>query len=223
VEPRPDTVDVPDTHRRLTEPLEAVIWVMLALTVAVLAIGVIGTVASRDVSIFGFGHGATCASVSQTGPFSTGPEALSHFRPGTSETSGSLQVCADHPTLEQRFLVTLTQAPTYFLYLAVLVQLWLLLQTVRRHGPFALGVSQRLRFLGWFILAGSLAAGAGQSAARAGYAATAITGPVPVWTDIINGVLGNLIPLLLIVCGLLTLARIIRAGAHMYDELAGTV
>ena len=42
--------------------------------------------------------------------------------------------------------------------------------------------------------------------------------------DTINGVLGtNWITLLLVVCGLLTLARIIRVGAQMHDDLAGTV
>ena len=42
--------------------------------------------------------------------------------------------------------------------------------------------------------------------------------------DTINGVLSaNWITLLLVVCGLLTLARIIRIGAQMHDDLAGTV
>jgi hypothetical protein len=38
------------------------------------------------------------------------------------------------------------------------------------------------------------------------------------------GILGiDWIPLLLLVCGVLTLARIIRIGAQMHDDLAGTV
>lgn len=47
---------------------------------------------------------------------------------------------------------------------------------------------------------------------------------VPVVADTINGVLStDWIPLLLVVCGVLTLARIVRIGAQMHDDLAGTV
>jgi hypothetical protein len=47
---------------------------------------------------------------------------------------------------------------------------------------------------------------------------------VPVVQDTINAVIAmSWIPLLLVVCGLLTLARIIRIGAQMHDDLAGTV
>jgi hypothetical protein len=43
-------------------------------------------------------------------------------------------------------------------------------------------------------------------------------------TEPLSGVLAtNWIPLALVVCGLLTLARIIRIGAQMHDDLAGTI
>ena len=224
MEPPPDTIDAPETHRRLTEPLEGALWLMLALVVATLSVSVISAATSRSPIIFGFGGRVTCASAPLNGlNFEYHGNTQFNLGPGRTAAPDSMELCASHPTLGQRTLVTLTEAPTYALYLAVLVLLWLLVLTVRRHGPFAAGVSRRLRGLGWFILAGGLATTAGESAARGYYAATVVGHPVLVPTYVVNDVLRSLIPLALIACGLLTLARIIRAGARMCDDLAGTV
>jgi hypothetical protein len=224
MKPRADAIDTPETQRRLTEPLGGAVWSILCLVVAILVIGLLATVTSRDSSFWGYGHGRVCAPVTITGlDVAYRGDVVANARPGTSSSSSGLEMCASHPTLGQRTLVTLTQAPTYMLYLAVLVQLWLLVLAARRNGPFALGVSRRLRGLGWFILAGAVVTAVGQSVARTFFTRSLVNTPVPAWSDAISSVLSNLFPLLLIVCGLLTLARIIRAGARMYDDLAGTV
>jgi len=225
MKPRADAIDTPETQRRLTEPLGGTVWTILSLTVALLVIGAIASLAGRNTSIWGYGHGSLCAPVTQTGlNVVYHNNIVAGTRPGAySGTGDSLEMCTSHPTLGQRTLVTLTQAPTYLLYLGVLVQLWLLVLAARRNGPFALGISRRLRVLGWFILAGAVVTAVGQSLARTFFTRTVVKASVPPWSDAINSVLTNLIPLLLIVCGLLTLARIIRAGARMYDDLAGTV
>jgi len=44
-----------------------------------------------------------------------------------------------------------------------------------------------------------------------------------VWLTTCVLVAGIPVPLLLVVCGVLTLARIIRIGAQMHEDLAGTV
>jgi hypothetical protein len=220
----PDAVDRPEPHRRLTEPLEGILWLMLAFVVATLTVSLISTATSRNAVWFGFGSPDTCATASLNGlnlDFSGNSQI--NLGPGRYATADSMQLCAAHPTLQQRILVTLTAAPTYALYLAVLVLLWLLVLTVRRHGPFAVGVSRRLRVLGWFVLAGALATVAGESAARAWFAATVVGHPVSVVTYVSNDVLSSLVPLLLIACGLFTLARIMRAGTRMHEDLAGTV
>ncbi len=159
-----------------------------------------------------------------------GSQSLAQLRPGLFSSAGNVDLCANHPTFGQRLLVTLTQAPTTLLWLAMLILLWLLIRTVRRSGPFDVAVTRRLRFLAWFVLAASLAVNAIQAYAAADFSATAylpsaqIPVGVPVVQDTINGVLGtNWITLLLVVCGLLTLTRIIRIGAQMHDDLAGTV
>ena len=226
MKPRTDAIDTPEAQRRLTQPLGGLVWRILFLVAVVLVAGLIAGALNRNTTLWGYGHGSVCASVTSTGLNINyaGKVVVANARPGTSAgTDSTLEMCAFHPTLGQRTLVTLTEAPTYLLYLAMLVQLWLLVLAVRRNGPFALGISRRLRGLGWFILAGTVATAMGQSVARTYFTRTLVRGSIPAWGDAINSVLTNLFPLLLIVCGLLTLARIIRAGAQMYDDLAGTV
>jgi len=225
MKPRADAIDTPETQRRLTEPLGGIVWRILFLAMVVLVVGLIASVLGRSTSLWGYGHGSVCASVPSAGlNLAYHGNVVADARPGTTSGTGSaLQMCAAHPTLGQRTLVTLTQAPANILYLAVLVQLWLLVVAARRNGPFALGISRRLRVLAWFILGGAVVTAVGQSVARTFFTRTLVNGSVPVWSDAISGVLSNLFPLLLLVCGLLTLARIIGAGAGMYDDLAGTV
>jgi hypothetical protein len=225
MKPRTDAIDTPETQRRLTEPLGGMVWRILFLVMVVLVVGLIASALGRSTSIWGYGHGSLCAPVTQTGlNVAYHNNVVAGARPGAySGTADSLEMCASHPTLGQRTLVTLTQAPANILYLAVLVQLWLLVVAARRNGPFALGVSRRLRVLAWFILGGAVVTAVGQSLARTFFTRTLVSGSVPPWSDAISSVLSNLFPLLLLVCGLLTLARIIRAGARMYDDLAGTV
>jgi hypothetical protein len=219
-----DFADTPETRRKVTWPLEGALWLMLALVGATLAVGVINTATSGGAVWFGFGGHVTCVSAPLNGLNVDLPgNSETQFAHGGSASADSLELCAAHPNFRQRVMVTLTEAPAYGLYLAVLVLLWLLVLAVRRHGPFARRVSGRLRALGWLILAGTLATVGGQAAARAEFAATVINHSVPVATFVINGVLTSLIPLMLIVCGLFTLARIVRLGGQLHDDLSGTV
>jgi hypothetical protein len=112
----------------------------------------------------------------------------------------------------------------YLLYAAILLLLRQLLRTVRRAGPFTAAIARQVRFLGWFILGGYVAVTAGQSVAQSYFVSTAVvTNEVPIAADAINSVIGGIFPPVLIACGLLTLARVMRVGTRMNDDLAGTV
>jgi hypothetical protein len=217
--------DSEKANRKLTQPLGGVVSVGLRLIAAVMALGLI-LIPWNHASFFGFGSGPACADVPINGLSETGDGGgmLAHLRPGTYASTGSrVFACANRPSLGQQTLVTLTEAPTVFLYVAILLLLWQLLRTVRRDGPFAVLVAGRLRFLAWFILAGALAVTAGQAVARSVFAATIVTDSVPVAANAISDVINGALPPVLIACGLLTLARVIRVGARMSDDLAGTV
>jgi hypothetical protein len=228
-----DAIDLPKTRRKITQPLSGTVSVIIRLILLGLILPVLlAALNNGRVTLYGFGLSNACATVTVNGLLEDGGQPLAHVRRGMFSSPSTVDLCANHPTFGQRVLVTLTQAPANLLWIAVLILLLLLIRTVRRNGPFDLSVTRRVRFLAWFILAASVIVNGIQAAAAAEFTATAdpnqIPGGsdmgVPVVQDTINGALGiNWIPLLLVVGGLLTLARIIGIGAQMHDDLAGTV
>jgi hypothetical protein len=60
------------------------------------------------------------------------------------------------------------------------------LMLVDRIGPFTRRIASRLRFLAWFVPAGSAIAAAGQDVARSYFVATAVTDQVPVLVNTMN-------------------------------------
>lgn len=218
---RPDLDAAPDrgADRKLTQPLGgAVKFTLVYLAVLVFIV----------LLVLFFPHGQTetqlarCSSVPLSGIGVTAT-AVSHLRPGASASAGTVMLCASHPTVGQRVLVALTFVPSVALYLAVILLLVQLLRTVRTAGPFALIVARRLTFLGWFVLAGSLVVAVGQSVAQSAFVSTVVTGPVPAASQAFKAGGATIWVPLLIACGLLTLARVVRVGAQMNDDLAGTV
>jgi Protein of unknown function (DUF2975) len=211
---------------KLTEPLGGAVSFILMVTVTVVVAVLLTSPWSKSsIDFYGFTSGPACANVPLNGLSETGDgSTIANLRPQTSAGStGQVSLCASHPTVGQRTLVTLTQAPAAVLYLAILLLLWQLVRTIRRDGPFADVVAGRLRFLAWFILAGSAAVAAGQSVAQSAFASTIITDPVPAGSNVAGALTDGLVLPVLIACGLLTLARVMRAGARMSDDLAGTV
>jgi hypothetical protein len=63
----------------------------------------------------------------------------------------------------------------------------------------------------------------GQSAAQSAFVSTVVTSSVPAARNAAEAGLAIIFVPLLIAFGLLTLARVIRVGAQMSDDLAGTV
>jgi Protein of unknown function (DUF2975) len=211
---------------KLTEPLGcAVSFILVFIASLVVAALLTSPWTKSSIDFYGFTAGPACASVPLNGLSETGGgSTIANLRPQTSAGTGrQVSLCASHPTFGQRTLVTLTQAPAAVLYLAILLLLWQLIRAIRRDGPFADLVARRLRFLAWFILAGSAAVAAGQSMAQSAFASTIVTDPVPAASNVTGALTDGLVLPVLITCGLLTLARVIGVGARMRDDLAGTV
>jgi Protein of unknown function (DUF2975) len=221
------TAELPESdeaRRKLTQPLGGVLYFLALLTTAIALIG-LGSLAfgATDISILGVGRGPACVDAYLNGISMTGEgPTITGLRPGASNgTGGTVPVCVQHPTTGQRALEILSTAPDTVLYLAIVLLVLQLLLVVRRLGPFVVPVASRLRFLGWFVLIGSVAATVAQNLGAAYFLARAVDQPVPVVSDALNGSIVG-IPLLA-ACGVLTLARIMRVGARMQDDLAGTV
>ena len=220
---QPDLDATPDqgTNHKLTQPLGGVVRFILVLAAVLLGIVLIVAVFGQ-ISLFGLGSGSACSGVHLNGIAVTAT-AVAHLRSGATASGGTVQLCASHPTAGQRVLVSLTQVPFVALYLAVILLLGQLLRVIRSAGPFAVIVARRLHFLGWFVLAGSLVVAVVQSVAQSAFVSTVVTGPVPAVRDAVDAGIAVIFVPLLIACGLLTLARVIRVGAQMSDDLAGTV
>jgi hypothetical protein len=220
---QPDLDAAPDqgTDRKLTQPLGGAVKFILIVAAVLVGIVLIFAVFGT-IQLGGLGSGPACTGVRLDGITVAGP-AVAHLRPGATSSASQITLCASHPTVGQRALVSLTWVPAVALYLAVVLLLAQLLRAVRTAGPFAVTVARRLRFLGWFILAGSVIVAAGQSAAQSAFASTVAAGDVPAVGHAVSAGIAFLLVPLLIACGLLTLARVIRAGAQMSDDLAGTV
>ena len=223
----PTTEELPDSdeaRRRLTQPLGGVLYFFAMLVTAFVLLGLFALAfGSHSVTILGFGHGPACASVSLNGvPIEGSGPTIPGLRPGASALTVPSSVCVTQPSAGQRALSILTTLPSALLYLAIVVLVFRLLIVVRSLGPFVVPVVSRLRFLAWFLLIGSVAATVTQNIAAAEFLASAVNQPVPVAGDALTGVSHLWVPLLG-ACALLTLARIMRTGARMQDDLAGTV
>jgi hypothetical protein len=221
MQPDLDTAQDQYADPKLTQPLSwavRLIMILAALLVAfVLFVAIFG-----KIELGGLGSGPACSPVHLAGIAVTGP-AAARLRPGATASGGTVTLCASHPTAGQRLLASLNWVPAVAMYLAVILLLGQLLRSVRTAGPFAVTVARRLRFLGWLVLTGSVIVAAGQSAAQSAFASTVLTGPVPAARDAVQAGLAVVLVPLLLACGLLTLARVIRAGAQLSDDLAGTV
>jgi hypothetical protein len=212
-------------RRRLTEPLESI----SSLLGSLLAVGLIAGAAFSlfgSGSIGGFGRGADiCATQPNAGYDNGGP--YSHpgvaARPGASITiNGTLQACANHPSIGQRVLYSLMDLPGLLLWAVVLFLIWRVIVAARRDGPFTVGVAAAIRRLGWVVLVGNLAAGALQGLALDQLLNTMLT-PRNNYGDAITGMLSALPIAVLVGAALLTFARIFRLGTEMDDEIKGTV
>lgn len=215
-------------RQRLTEPLGGVTAFM---AIFLLVSGVIGVTLALfgGGSIGGFGRTPVCVTQPNT-QYGADNGAIDHLgiagRHGASiSLNSTLQACINHPSLAQRIMYTLTTIPGVLLWACVLLLLYRLLRSARRAGPFTTQVATAMRRLGWLIIAGSAAAAAVQAVDRDLLLNSMVTGLFStIYADAIWAGLSALIPVpALTGAALLTMARIVRLGAEMDDEIQATV
>ena len=200
--------------RKLLQPFSTVVSVALHLLIVALSVGVISKFISG-----GWGAGDLCvvdaSASSSSKPIGFAPEH------GASVDSVP-RYCVEDPSSYQRLLDQLDRLPFLLLLIVVLFLLNRLLQGAARDGIYTLQTASRLRLLGWLLLLGSLAAEVVQANAKAALIATLAESK-----DLSAGSwLGMWTPpylALLTALGLLTFARITRAGTAMREDLQGVV
>jgi hypothetical protein len=212
------------TDRKLIEPLRSVTYILGGLILAFAAISAITAIAGVG-AVGGFGRGPVCVTQPNTGY--GGDNWTAHLgiasEPGASiSVNGTLQACALHPSLYQRFLYTFTGLPSALVWAGVLFLLWRLVRAASSNGPFTVPAAAGIRRLGWLIIIGSLAAASAQGAATDALLNTLLRAQND-FGDAVPRFLSVLPVPLLAGMALLTFARIIRLGAAMDDEIQSTV
>lgn len=191
----------------------------------------------RFLALAGFGlvasfasgqPGSVCASLSGAGG---GAPAGYPARAGAVvHGDGVVQACASHPSAAQWVLDALMRLPGLLLLATVLVLIWQLVREAGRNGPFTARTAAIMWRLGLVVLIGTAVAGA---VSRLGtdlllqmlLQKTPFVGIPAVLADaLFSGSLHALLPIpALAGAGLLTFARITRAGVALDEEVRATV
>jgi hypothetical protein len=203
--------------RNPLEPMASVVSALFIYGAGGLVVGLLAAAFGRG-SVLGIGESSISLDVTHVrGSADRMPWSL---EPGVSANALGYRLFDATPDLEQRIWYVLIQLSGGLLFVGALTLAYLLLRGAERNGIFTPLAVNRLRTLGWFLLVGSLVDALVTTVASNRLLGTLTVDhqgwltPViiyPQWVLLVTG------------AGLLSLARIVRIGAVMRDELQGTV
>ncbi|MGW0576356.1 DUF2975 domain-containing protein [Streptomyces sp. NPDC002920] len=205
--------------RNLLEPMAGVVTVLCALLAVFLMLKAFAAIGIGGV--FGWGDGSVCATDPHTE--GGGDDWFSRTmepRPGV-EVSFTPRYCDGSPNGGARLLNTLTELPSSALYVGALFLLYWLIRAARQDGPYTVRAAGRLRLLGWYLTVGSIVCHIIESVAGAALLnSLRAADHRPLLYDVTQGM-----PYLALLTGigLLSLARIMRVGTAMREDLEGVI
>ncbi|MFD4835240.1 DUF2975 domain-containing protein [Streptomyces uncialis] len=207
------------TESGLLEPVATVVRFLYRMALASLAIGAAGLLAGTQPGPL-WGGAQLCAESRST--FNT-DGSTGMFAPDAGvEVTTRPSYCTDHADGAQRLFHFAGSFPSWLLVLGVLYLLNRLIKGAARDGVFTSRTAILLRAVGWWLLLGCLFAEAVEAAAHAALLATLAQD----YTFSAGSWLGAWQPpyaRVLTALGILTFARIMRAGVAMRKDLEGTV
>jgi hypothetical protein len=198
------------------EPIATAVGWLTALFVLVMLLSMLVHQAT-------WGNGPVCTSVSPNdASIFSGPVSLPGLAPGSTASLGSATICANHPGSSLRLAGLLAVWPYTVLWGAFLFRLNGLLKAASEpRGLYSPLTAARLRGLGWLMVGGGLAAGIIESAAKIVIFTRLVHYPGLGWFEPFQ--LNFSFLTLIIGLALLTLARVMRIGVMMREELDVTV
>jgi hypothetical protein len=202
--------------RRPLEPIATTVGCMTMLLVAALLL-------SLFVHQAAWGNGPVCTSVSANdASILSRPVSIPGVAPGTHASLGSVTICTHNPASALRLAGFLAAWPYTVLWLIFLFRLnGLLKAALLPGGLYSPVTASRLRGLGWLLTLGGVAASIIQSSAR-----------IVIFTSLIHyrwraqflpGQVSFSFTTLMIGLTLITVARVMRLGVKMREELDVTV
>ncbi|MEV4252542.1 DUF2975 domain-containing protein [Spirillospora sp. NPDC049652] len=199
-------------------PLDVTLDLLVKVMIAFVAFLVVATVFGSG-SMLGFGERDICVVDDSHSVGSADERMPPLFKPGVVASQSGLSLCVNDASLGTRALNVATQLPSFVLYFTAILLLWRLVRHAAEAGPFHLGNVRRLRILGWWLLVGGVVAKTVEEFARTSLIDAMYRNPDfdPLgWIDV-------QLSLVLTGAGLLAVARILRVGVEMREDLEGTV
>ena len=170
-----------------------------------------------------WGNGPVCTSVPALGiPTRVTAVRVGGQVRGSKATIGDVVLCVNHPDTLQRFAGLLASWPSVILWVGFLLQIGGLLKIASQPGGlYSQNNAARLRRIGWFLTGGALAAAIIQTVANLMILLTQIHYPGLNWFE--PDKLHLSLSALLAGLALITVARVMRVGVTMREELDVTV
>jgi hypothetical protein len=203
------------------EPIAGVAAGLFNIMVMSMGVGVLFAIFGGDaVSFFGAGGPRVCADANATYSGSQFPG----MPPGVTVSSTGSQVCAASTDWFQHLLAVLVNVPEFVIFMGVLWAVRKLTRAAERDGVYSLALVSWVRRLGWWLTAGSVAAMVVRGVATTHLLASMLPGDSAEDQRPL-GLINWDFPTVAFVAGLgvLTLARILRIGVGMREDLEGTV
>jgi Protein of unknown function (DUF2975) len=198
--------------RNPLEPIATIIGYLVPIVGVLAVLSIILTLIGH-----GYGDGPTVTIPTDKSL----PEShLWHARPGVHAQTSQYSIDIVSANFGQRFLFTLAGIPAFILVIGALMLARRMLDRAQWEGIYTVATARRLRTLAWFLIGGSLVRMVIEGVANILLLNSMVTNWIW-WADLQFFQL----PLALLFLGamLLSIARIVRIGAQMNDELQATV
>ncbi|MFD3803893.1 hypothetical protein ACFWTC_09725 [Streptomyces sp. NPDC058619] len=205
--------------RKLLEPLSTLVSVVLRLLIGLLLASFVLSLFSSSAPFWESTDNCITADWISATPGTAGPVFNAT---GGAQVQAIPQYCADNPDAGQRVLTALGSLPSLLLLIGGLALLNGLLTSAAKDGVYRVETASKLRFLGWWLLIGSLITDLVRATAQAALLGT-MTGDASFSAENVMQLTSLPYLAVLTALGLLTFARITRAGAAMREDLEGTV
>jgi hypothetical protein len=202
--------------RNPLEPIATTVGCATTLLMALLLLSLLVHQAS-------WGNGPVCTLVSHNdATIFDGPVSVPGLAAGSHASLGTVSICANSPASALRLAGLLAAWPCTLLWLAFLLRLRGLLKAASLPGALSSAATAgRLRALGWLLTGGGIAAGIIESAANITILTSLVHYPGLGWFE--PGQINFSFITLILGLTLITIARVMRLGAMMREELDATI
>ncbi|MDK1472264.1 DUF2975 domain-containing protein [Streptomyces sp. 549] len=210
--------------RNPLEPMSTAVTAIVTLVAGLVGVGLLAALFVDGVHVLGVGDKPVCVMDTAT-TVSVGEAPTGGLKPvpgATVDLSAHPNYCTEDPSTVQSLLNTTTQLIPFVFIVGALLLVLQLIRSAERDGLYTARTAERLRRLGWWLLAGSvLTAIAVATAEKALIDSLSQGGDI----SVVSGLWTWDAPFMAILTGLgvLSFARIMRVGITMREDLDGTV